>query len=608
MTRPPEETPRLELKVLEFAQKLMETANFEDLLDFVDHEARSLLSAKRVSLSILEPGSAERLRLSTGDDGHTEASASDGSFIGEAIKAGRTLSMRVDEHANGEPHDAASLGVTDIVVAPMMLGDRCIGALNVGFDDAPPAIVDLITHIARLIAGHVDRLRRRDDDTAASGADDQGSVDRLTGLPDHAAFEHTIADELARVRADATTSGLLCLAAAGLGEVREEHGELTVDSVLRELASRLQRTVFEGDVVARSDSGEFLLLLHESDAWRREMLAKTLLDTVAGAPIETDEVTVHLTASVGLCHLDDRAGDHADAIQRARNACTRAIEAGGDQLCIASDADAAVDPDQRSAAAEIADVRTALSEDRFTLHGQPIQHVGSGRVHAVEMLLRFPDGQLLRPAGAILTMAERLGLTDELDEWVVKQALELCPRIADQHGSDTRVFINLSATSLCRQGVGERVLSLIADSPTPPNRVCFEITETGTMQHFAATLDFVSLLRGVGVQFALDDFGVGLSSLAHLRRIPVNYLKIDASLVRGIDKDPVLATMVQSITAMADALGMAPIAEHVETEGVLNKLRQLGVQYAQGFLLGRPEAIDGADEITPGDQRILSRV
>jgi Amt family ammonium transporter len=101
---------------------------------------------------------------------------------------------------------------------------------------------------------------------------------------------------------------------------------------------------------------------------------------------------------------------------------------------------------------------------------------------------------------------------------------------------------------------------------------------------------------------------VGLSSLAHLRRIPVNYLKIDASLVRGIDKDPVLATMVQSITAMADALGMAPIAEHVETEGVLNKLRQLGVQYAQGFLLGRPEAIDGADEITPGDQRILSRV
>ena len=237
-------------------------------------------------------------------------------------------------------------------------------------------------------------------------------------------------------------------------------------------------------------------------------------------------------------------------------------------------------------------LRSAIAEDRLVLDAQPIRPVHEDAVHGFETLVRMlnPDGSIEAPF-RFIPVAERYGTIDELDEWVTRETLRLWSGAPAAAATGATAFINLSAVSLCREGFADRIVELFEEAGVDPRSVCFEITETGTMDNFEAALGFIDRLRGAGARFALDDFGVGFSSLGHLRRIPVTYLKIDGSLIRDVDTDPVKATMVEAIVAMAGALAVETIAEHVETRDELVTLTDLGVGSVQGYYLGHPDDI-----------------
>ncbi|MDR6355028.1 EAL domain-containing protein (putative c-di-GMP-specific phosphodiesterase class I) [Pseudomonas psychrotolerans] len=235
-------------------------------------------------------------------------------------------------------------------------------------------------------------------------------------------------------------------------------------------------------------------------------------------------------------------------------------------------------------------LREALEQHRFELHAQPIvatRDSGSDEQH-VELLLRLRDvqGQLISPA-TFIPAAERFGLMSSIDRWVVRQVLvELVPWL--QARPQLHVGINLSGNSLSDADFLPELLELIAASPLDPQRLLFELTETAVINKLSVASQLISQVRERGCRIALDDFGAGLSSFTYLKNFRVDYVKIDGSFVRNLDQDPLDRAIVESINQVAHHLGAATIAEFVESQATFELLRQIGVDYAQGYALGKP--------------------
>ena len=235
-------------------------------------------------------------------------------------------------------------------------------------------------------------------------------------------------------------------------------------------------------------------------------------------------------------------------------------------------------------------IRSAFDEDRFLLYQQPFAPLGENWLPISEIFLRIQgeSGDILRP-GTMIQAAERYQLVSSIDRWVVRKALEVLGRSSAARAEPERVFtINLSGQSLGERGFLEDIALEIQGSRFDPRRICFEITETATIANMEAALRFFTRLRAYGCRFLLDDFGSGMSSLAYLKNLPVDYLKIDGEFVLNIVRDPVQRAMVESVHRISRVLGLKTIGECVEEEGTLETLKQIGIDYAQGFWLADP--------------------
>jgi EAL domain-containing protein (putative c-di-GMP-specific phosphodiesterase class I) len=237
-------------------------------------------------------------------------------------------------------------------------------------------------------------------------------------------------------------------------------------------------------------------------------------------------------------------------------------------------------------------IRGALAAERFVLHAQPILDLRRGEVACHELLIRMlsDDGGLIPPA-AFIPPAERFGLIGEIDRWVTGQALRLAA-----HGR--RVTINLSAKSLADPGIVAAVRDEVNNGLDPRN-VIFEITETAAVANTADASELARTLTGIGCELALDDFGTGFGSFSYLKHFPARYLKIDADFVRQARNDATDQAIIRSICGVARALGKETIAEGVEDSETLEILRRQGVDYAQGFFIGRPVPFGGPHRLPP---------
>ena len=418
----------------------------------------------------------------------------------------------------------------------------------------------------------------------------QASHDGLTGLVNRRAFELRLEHAIASAREQGFEHALCYLDLDQFKVVNDTCGHMAGDELLRQIGSVLQRCTRGRDTLARLGGDEFAVLMERCPLEQARLIAERIKTELHEYRFVWGEYSFRVGASIGVVPIRPDSPGIAHLLGRADNACYIAKEQGRNRVHVYHDDD--VEVARRSGEMQwVARLDAALDAGRFRLARQPIMAIGGEQTgEHYEVLLRMVDenGALISP-GAFLPAAERYGVAPRLDRWVVEQTLERLAGAPDAFASLYLCSINLSGQSLSDAPFLEHVRTLIGRSGVPPDKLCFEITETAAIANMAAAHRFIASLRELGCHFALDDFGSGLSSFAYLKSLPVDFIKIDGMFVKDIVEDPIDLAMVTAINRIGQVMGKRTIAEFVESEAVVGLLREIGVDFAQGYHIGVPQ-------------------
>jgi len=404
--------------------------------------------------------------------------------------------------------------------------------------------------------------------------------DPLTDLGNRRAVEESLERVVARARRG-TPGSLLLLDLDHFKVVNDTLGHAAGDTVLVELARLLGTLRRPGDEIARIGGDEFVLVLEGIPAEAGRMVAERLRRAVHEHRFEVGNRRFDLGVSLGVVPIDGRL-NAAELLALADAALYSAKERGRNRVVLV---DASVTPTPLSEASVWASrVKDALRDRRFVLAYQPILRLETGRTAHYEALIRLRDdgGGLVGP-GAFLPAAEQFGLLPQLDTWVVDEVLDVLGK-----RDDVEIFVNLSGASLGEEGHLLSIEERIRESGIGTGRLAFEVTETTAVRDMIAAREWMRRLRDLGCRFALDDFGIGFSSFSYLQSLPADYVKIDGSFIRDLDTNLANRALVKAIDTVAHTLGKETIAEQVENLGSVAVLRELGVEFGQGFALGEP--------------------
>jgi EAL domain-containing protein (putative c-di-GMP-specific phosphodiesterase class I) len=318
-----------------------------------------------------------------------------------------------------------------------------------------------------------------------------------------------------------------------------------------------------------------------------------LREQIDGYMFAWEQRSYPVSASIGGVMIDHPDISMKELFAQADTACYMAKEDGRNRVHFYSEQDD--ETSQRRGEMEwVNRLRWALEEDRLLLDYQELRALPSheGQPPQIEVLLRLrdEDGRIVLP-GAFLPAAERYGLMPQIDRWVVETTLANFDQLHDDGPALALCEINLSGASIEDDSLADLILELLERHQVDPARVCFEITETVAVRNLARVGAFIGRLREVGCQFALDDFGAGMSSFGYLKNLPVDFIKIDGSFIRDIARDPMSQAIVQAVTDIGHQRGMQVIAEWVSSEEIIDRLVEIGVDFAQGFALHKPEPV-----------------
>ena len=418
----------------------------------------------------------------------------------------------------------------------------------------------------------------------------QATHDRLTGLINRGEFERRFQRVLGTAEAR-DPHALLYLDLDQFKLVNDTAGHRAGDELLRQLAAVLEAKTRKRDTLARLGGDEFGVLLEHCAPEQALRIARGLVQAVQEFDFVWEAKRFTIGVSIGLVSIPEGGETLPEVLSAADRACYAAKDKGRNRVHVyaASDEELA----QRKGEMQwIPRLHQALAQDRFRLYAQPIRALGDhGAVGEYqEVLLRLADAEkgVLLP-GAFIPAAERYQQMQALDRWVIRTALANL----GAHQDSARYGINVSGQSLGDAGFLDYVTEQLENSGAGPAQVCFEITETAVITDLKHALNFMHALKQRGCRFALDDFGSGLSSFGYLKTLPVDYLKIDGRFVQDIAQDRFDLAIVQAIQQVAQVLGIKTIAESVETEPILERLRAIGVDYAQGYAIAYPGPLPG---------------
>jgi len=420
----------------------------------------------------------------------------------------------------------------------------------------------------------------------------QAAHDTLTGLANRAEFELRVAAILALPLAERGEQVLCYMDLDQFKIVNDTCGHAAGDELLRQLSKLFQARIRSTDVLARLGGDEFGLLLTGCHLEEALPIVDGMRAQVEEFRFSWEGKTFAIGVSIGLVQI--APGETLGRLlSAADSACYAAKDAGRNRIHIYQADDEQL-LERRGEMLWVNRIRQALDEDLLRLYVQRIMPVaGTTSSPSFEVLVRMlgDDGSVI-PPGAFMPAAERYALATAIDRWVVGNFLawvgDYCRRQPDNQGSFS---INLSAASLGEDSFLEFVLVTLARHSVPPKCICFEITETSAIANLSRAVVFMQRLRSIGCRFALDDFGSGLSSFAYLKTLPVDFLKIDGVFIKDIETDPIARAMVSAINTIGHEMGLLTVAEFVESEGILRCLQELGVDFAQGYHLGRPQPL-----------------
>lgn len=433
----------------------------------------------------------------------------------------------------------------------------------------------------------------------------QARHDALTGLYNRHKFQEDGEKLLARPAREGAGHCLLYIDLDQFKLVNDTCGHHAGDELLRQLAELLKSSVRGTDLLARLGGDEFALLLGNCPLDRAEQVAAKLIAKIEAFAFVWDGRRFQVGASMGLVSVQP-GQNLADALRTADQACYIAKENGRNQVHVHHrDADLDNHGHDHQVHA-VQEVTEALAEDRFRLYYQRIQPLAGDEPSShIEILLRMVgrSGEII-PPGEFIPAAERFNQIARLDRWVISRTLSGMQRARDagQLMPDDRVSINLSGATFGQPQFLQFVQQQFERTGIDPRNVCFEITESSTISRLSDALVFIRTVREMGCVICLDDFGSGFSSFGYLKMLPVDGLKIDGSLVRGIGSNAVGQAMVRGIAGVARAAGILCVAEQVEHQSDLDLIAGMGVDYIQGYLIHRPEPWP-FDPANPGDDQ-----
>ncbi len=418
--------------------------------------------------------------------------------------------------------------------------------------------------------------------------------DALTGLVNRREFEQRVARAIAATRGAAVTHALCYIDLDQFKVVNDTCGHDAGDELLRQLTQLLRARIRQRDTLARLGGDEFGLLLEHCALEDAQRVADGVRRAINEFRFAWKEKSFHIGASIGLAPIDGTVEGFASVMSAADAACYVAKEEGRNRVHVHCQEDEVLSR-RRSEMQWVARIEDALENQRFELWAQdiaPLREVRAPRLH-VELLIRMRDqsGDLVAP-GAFLPAAERYHLSSRVDHWVVRHALQRLSARPEFVARLGLCAINLSGHSFGSEEFLNQLLAMLGESKVPPEKICFEVTETVAIANLNRAQRFMKTLAALGCRFSLDDFGSGLCSFGYLRQLPIDHLKIDGQFVRGMVDDPVDRAMVKSITEIGRTLGKKIIAEFVDRADTLDALRSLGVDFAQGYLFARPVPLD----------------
>lgn len=435
--------------------------------------------------------------------------------------------------------------------------------------------------------------------------------DALTRLPNRKALERSLRRLIDSTRAKQGTHALCYFDLDQFRVINDTLGHGVGDEMLRQLGAELASRVGERDTLARIGGDQFALLLRNRTPQQAAEIANDLLNIARDFRISSQGNSVGVTVSVGVALIDDSTTSVSDVLGAADAACYTAKEKGRNRVHIQESNDKTVSrriSEMRSAI----ELKHALQEGRLSLFHQPIIPLRKdlGSEERFELLVRMTDseGRLVHP-GKFLPAAEKYHLSTQVDHWVIESFLEWLMKRPSTAPSLGYGAVNLSGLTLGNEEFLQTVCDAMDRLQIPGRQICFEITETAAISNLGLAQEFIATLRERGCHFALDDFGSGVSSFGYLRHLPVDLIKIDGMFVRMLKSNLTDRTIVKSISEVAHSLGLMTIAEFVEDQETAEILTDLGIDYAQGYALGRPAPLlDAHGDEEPRDVSVRKRV
>jgi diguanylate cyclase (GGDEF)-like protein len=487
--------------------------------------------------------------------------------------------------------DLESRGFADALISPLRRGDGAV----IGFMLAANRLGDHRTFqvadmkLFEALANHasvslenrhlIDELRLE-----AADKEHQALHDALTGLPNRLLFHQRVEQALSRSTRGSQRVGVMLLDLDRFKEVNDTLGHHNGDLLLQEIGERLRRTIRAGDTVARLGGDEFAVLLPELSGTEAAIAAANGIRHALERPFSIGEVNLDVGASIGIAVWPDHGEDAATLLQRADVAmyAAKATQDGVDVY----------DPDRDTYSLErlalVGELRRAIEQGELAVHYQPKADTQTGRVIGMEALVRWDHPRRgMVPPEEIIAVAEQTGLIRPLTLFVLAQALRQC-RAWRRAGFSYDVAVNLSLRNILDAELPNDVLRLLDDVGLPSSALAFEITESSIMADPVRTEAVVTRLRSMGVAMAIDDFGTGYSSFSHLRRLPVDEIKIDRSFVQYMARDDSDHTIVRTIVDLGRNLGIRVVAEGVEDDETWEKLAAIGCDIIQGYVLSYP--------------------
>lgn len=423
----------------------------------------------------------------------------------------------------------------------------------------------------------------------------QASHDMLTGLLNRREFEDRLARVISTAKAEQNQHVLLYLDLDQFKIVNDTCGHAAGDELLRQVSELFVSNLRQRDTLARLGGDEFGLLLEHCSLDQAYFTAEKLRRALEDFLFSWEEQSFRLSVSIGLVTINNRSGSLDQVLQAADSACYVAKNKGRNQIhSYSAEKDSAI-TQHHGEVRWLKRIQDALVDNEFQLYEQRIIALNAEDATAhqhSELLLRLTetDGQVFEP-GTFMAAAERFQLCGKIDRWVIEQAFRWLAGHPQYLQPLHFCAINLSGTSLNEPTFQTYLLEQFDVYSLAPEKICFEITETVAITNLTYAARFMKTLKERGCRFALDDFGSGLSSFAYLKNLPVDFLKIDGLFVRDIVDDPIDRAMVSSVNEIAHLMGKQTIAEYVENDAILQHLREIGIDYAQGFAIDRPKPL-----------------